>query len=71
VRGWSKAAGVTGGADAGYSLYVDLVYADDTPLWGQTAEFRCGTHDWEAQELTIVPSKPVKRLTVYGMFRGH
>jgi hypothetical protein len=46
VRGWSKAQDVTGGPDNNYSLYVDLVYADGTQLWGQTANFRCGT-DWE------------------------
>ena len=43
--------------DADYSLYVDLVYADGTPLWGQTAQFRTGTHDWEAREMIILPEK--------------
>jgi hypothetical protein len=71
VRGWSKAQGVSGSPDAGYSLYVDLVYTDGTPLWGQTADFRCGTHDWELRELTLLPEKPVRSLTVYCLFRGH
>lgn len=35
VRGWSKAAGVDGSPDSGYSVYVDIVHADGTPLWGQ------------------------------------
>ncbi len=70
VRGWSKAKNVSGSADSNYSLYVDLTYADGTPLWGQTAEFRCGTHDWERKELIILPEKPVKRLSVYCLFRG-
>jgi hypothetical protein len=70
-RGWSKAEDVSGSPDDGYSLYVDLVYADGTPLWGQTADFRCGTHDWEPRELVILPEKPVRRLTVYCLFRGH
>ena len=36
---WSKAEGVTGSPDNDYALYLDLVYADGTPLWGQTAPF--------------------------------
>ncbi|MCP5521018.1 MAG: hypothetical protein H7A46_05675 [Verrucomicrobiales bacterium] len=71
VRGWSRAEDVNGGADSGYSLYVDLVYADDTPQWGQTAHFLCGTHDWQLRELVILPDKPVKSLTLYCLFRGH
>ena len=71
VRGWSRAEGVTGGADSGYSLYGDLTYEDGTPLWGQTADFRCGTHDWERREFVILPEKPVKSITLYCLFRGH
>lgn len=71
VRGWSRADGVTGGTDGGYSLYVDLTYEDGTPLWGQTADFRCGTHDWERREFVILPEKPVKSLTLHCLFRGH
>jgi hypothetical protein len=71
VRGWSKAENVSGGADSGYSLYVDLAYADGTPLWGQTGNFRCGTHDWERREFVILPDKPVKTLTLHCLFRGH
>jgi hypothetical protein len=71
VRGWSRAGDVSGGADSGYALYVDLLYADGTPLWGQTGNFRCGTHDWERREIVIVPDKPVKSLTVHCLLRGH
>ena len=71
MRGWSKAQNVSGGADSGYSLYVDLIYADGTPLWGQTGNFRCGTHDWEQREFVILPDKPVKTLTLHCLFRGH
>jgi hypothetical protein len=71
VRGWSRAQNVSGSPDTGYSIYVDLLYADGTPLWGQTGDFRCGTHGWERWELVIMPEKPVKSLTVYCLFRGH
>jgi len=71
VRGWSKAEKVSGNPDGGYSLYVDLIYEDDTPLWGQTVNFATGTHDWEQRELLILPQKPVKSATIYCLFRGH
>ena len=71
VSGWSKAADVSGSGDSDYSLYVDVLYADGTPLWGQTANFRTGTHDWERRELTIIPEKPVQEVTLHCLFRNH
>jgi hypothetical protein len=71
VSGWSKAENVSGGADANYSLYVDVIYDDGSPLWGQTANFHCGTHDWERKEIIITPEKPIKTLTLYCLFRNH
>ncbi|HKI81044.1 MAG TPA: hypothetical protein VKA04_05315, partial [Pseudodesulfovibrio sp.] len=71
VSGWSRAEGVDGGRDSGYSLYVDLLYTDGTPLWGQTANFSTGTHDWERRAVLILPEKPVKSLTLHCLFRGH
>lgn len=68
---WSRAEGVSGGADSGYSLYLDIIYTDGTPLWGQHAPFSTGTHDWERREVVVVPEKPIEHLTVYGLFRGH
>ncbi|MCX8108376.1 MAG: hypothetical protein N3G20_06185, partial [Verrucomicrobiae bacterium] len=71
VRGWSKAENVSGSADSDYSLYVDLVYEDGEPLWGQTGNFRCGTHDWEKREFLIWPEKPVRSFTIHCLFRRH
>ena len=70
VRGWSRAENVSGSADSDYSLYVDILYTDGTPLWGQTGDFQCGTHDWEHQEFTIVPEKPIRTLSLYCLLRG-
>jgi hypothetical protein len=71
VRGWSKAENVSGGSDSDYALYVDIDYTDGTPLWGQTARFHAGTHDWQRRELVILPAKPVKSLTLYCLLRKH
>jgi len=68
---WSKADGVGGSRDSDYALYLDLVYADGEPLWGQTAAFSCGTHDWERREVRVFPAKPVKSVTVNLLLRGH
>jgi hypothetical protein len=71
IRGWSKAENVSGTPDSGYALYVDITYADGTPLWGQTVDFNCGTHDWEQRQFVLLPDKPVKSFTLHCLFRGH
>lgn len=70
AEAWSRAEEVTGGLDGNYSLYLDLEYMDGTPLWGQIAPFRPGTHDWERRTVTVLPSKPVRSVSVHGIFRA-
>ena len=68
---FSKAEGVSGSPDSDYSLYLDLVYNDGTPLWGQAASFATGTHDWQWRQVMVLPEKPVKCVTLYLLLRGH
>ncbi|MBM4027123.1 MAG: hypothetical protein FJ280_17215, partial [Planctomycetes bacterium] len=68
---WSKAQDVGGSRSRDYALYLDLVYQDGSPLWGQADSFNTGTHDWEKAEVTILPEKPVKSVTVNLLFRNH
>ncbi|QEH36045.1 hypothetical protein OJF2_46030 [Aquisphaera giovannonii] len=68
---WSKAEGVSGSADDDYSLYLDLTFADGTELWGQTADFRVGTHDWQEAQVAVFPEKPIKSVTVNLLLRRH
>ena len=68
---WSKAEGVGGQRDADYSLYLDLVYTDGEPLWGQIAAFKVGTHDWQRAEVRVFPAKPVKEVYFYMLLRSH
>ncbi|NUQ01325.1 MAG: hypothetical protein HUU35_15885, partial [Armatimonadetes bacterium] len=70
IEGWSKAEGVSGATDGNYSLYVDLIHQDGSPLWGQTAPFRPGTHDWQFGRKIITVDKPVKTANVHLLFRG-
>lgn len=70
IESWSKAEDVSGSVDNNYSLYVDIEYMDGTHLWGKSSNFSCGTHDWEKKGILLIPEKPVKLLTVYGLFRG-
>jgi len=71
ATGWSRAEGVDGAPDSDYSLYCDLEYTDGTPLWGQISAFDVGSHDWQRARVTIVPEKPVRRITVYALCRHH
>jgi hypothetical protein len=68
---FSKAENVSGTPDSGYSLYLDIEYVDGDHLWGRTSSFSCGTHDWERKSVWIFPEKPIKQVTIYGLFRWH
>ncbi|MFO8013036.1 MAG: hypothetical protein R6X20_06985 [Phycisphaerae bacterium] len=68
---WSKAEGVGGRPNADYSLYLDLVYTDGTPLWGQIDAFKTGTHGWERAKVVVFPKKPVRSLAFYMLLRRH
>jgi len=66
---WSRSEGVSGSPENNYSLYLDLEYMDGTPLWGQVSAFECGTHDWQKRTVTVIPNRPVKTVSVHGIFR--
>ena len=68
---WSKAADVSGSANAGYSLYLDLTNTDGTNVWGKIASFNTGTHDWQRREVAVLPEKPVKSVDFYLLMRNH
>jgi len=67
VSGWSKAENAEVGRD--YDVYLDLHYADGTPLWGQIARFQPGTHGWQRAALDFEVAKPVKTIEVFVLFR--
>ena len=68
---FSKAEGVTGSADGNYSLYLDLLYVDGDHLWGQTANFSTGTHDWQRRRVVVLPEKPIKQVSFNMLLRSH
>jgi len=69
VAGWSRARDVAGGKTNDYSIYVDVTYQDGTHLWGQTARFDTGTHAWQRAQVVIMPTRPIKSMAVYALFR--
>ena len=71
VSGWSKADQVQGANAADYSIYIDAEYMDGTPSWGNIASFRAGTHDWQRRQVTLLPTKPLKSMTIIALFRSH
>jgi len=67
----SKAESVSGDMSAyDYSIYLDIVHPDGTSTHCITAAFKTGTHDWEKASLTYTPTKPIKSLSYYLMFRN-
>jgi len=68
---WSRAGNVGGSRDSDYSLYLDILYTDGTPLWGQTASFRTGTHDWQKATVKVFPTKPIGQVAVHLLLRRH
>jgi len=69
--GWSRAESVSGSPDHNYSLYIDILYTNDQPLWGQTINFSTGTHGWEFKERIIVPEHPIKSLNCFALLRNN
>ena len=68
--GESKAENVTGTVGHNYCVYLDLTYTDGKKLYGQVANFKGGTHDWEKSTQTIKLAKPVKSISFYVLFRN-
>ncbi|MBN1126466.1 MAG: hypothetical protein JXA82_15785 [Sedimentisphaerales bacterium] len=68
---WSKAENVGGTRNSDYSLYLDLLYTDGTPLWGQVDSYDTGTHDWEKAKVLIFPEKPVRSVSFHMLLRRH
>jgi hypothetical protein len=67
ASGWSRAEADDGAGD--YAVYLDIIYTDGTPLWGQQARFTRGPHDWQQATCVVHPKKPVKEIRVYVLYR--
>ncbi|MBN1815864.1 MAG: prolyl oligopeptidase family serine peptidase [Sedimentisphaerales bacterium] len=68
---WSKAEDVGGSRDSDYSLYLDLLYTDGTPLWGQMDSYHTGSHDWQQARVLVFPEKPVRSVAFHMLLRNH
>jgi hypothetical protein len=67
VSGFSRAKDAA--VEQDYNIYLDVFYADGTPLWGQKVDFAPGTHDWQYAEYVFEPTKSVKSIDVHVLFR--
>lgn len=63
----SRCEGVEVGGE--YCVYVDIEYADGTPIYALKAPFNTGTHGWEDSKCIFLPPKPVKVIKAYLMNR--
>ncbi|KAL6058313.1 Glycosyltransferase-like 1B, variant 2 [Balamuthia mandrillaris] len=71
LAAWSRAKGVSGNMDSGYSVSMDIKYQDGTFLYGQSLEFDTGTHSWQKKCLVVPPVKPIEAVSVYVLFYQH
>ena len=67
---WSRGENVIGSPDADYAIYLDIACADGSHLWGQSAFFATGTHDWQQRRVVVMPEKPIETVTYYLLFRN-
>lgn len=71
VSAESCSEGVGGSENSGYSLYLDVYFMDGSSLWGQKALFNPFLRStWHERSVTIVPDRPIRRITAYVLFRG-
>lgn len=69
VGGWSRTASLTGQPGPAYAIYLDILYDDNTWLYGEVIVFAAGTHDWEYGERYVIPAKPIKTVFLYLLLR--
>ncbi|MGL6195435.1 MAG: hypothetical protein ACRC2T_11500, partial [Thermoguttaceae bacterium] len=67
----SYAENVGGSTNPDYSIYLDIIYNDDTVEWGKAVPFDVGSHKWQKKEVLFFPEKPIKSLNMYTLFRQH
>ena len=68
---WSRAENVSGKADAGYSIFVDATCDDGSVMKGLNSPFPTGTQPWNRATLAISPTRPIRVLNLYLVFRAH
>lgn len=66
----SKCEDVKGNTANNYTIYLDLCHTDNSFTFGVKAAFKNGTHDWEKVQGSYTPSKPVKFINYYVLFRN-
>ena len=51
------------------ALYLDVIYDDGTPLWGQLVGFPKGQYDFRCGEFNFQPEKPIREIRAYLLIR--
>ncbi len=71
ISAWSRAENVAGKPDSGYAIYADATCDDGSIMKTLNSPFPTGTRDWNQATLKISPTKPIRVLNLYLLFRGH
>jgi len=68
---WARAEQTEGSPNSDFSLYLDLVYTDGTPLWGQSVPFDPDPAvGWQRREVVVTPDRPIRRISYYLLYRN-
>ena len=59
----------SGSTDNDYAFYLDVIYTDNTALYGQILQFDPNNANWHFREGFIAPAKPIKTIYAYALFR--
>ena len=51
------------------SLFLDVFYDDETPLWGMSTSFPAGHYDFRHGERGFIPAKPIRSIQTFLLFR--
>jgi len=51
------------------ALFLDVIYDDETPLWGKIVGFPKGRYDFRHGELSFQPEKPIREIRAYLLIR--
>ena len=63
--------GPGGSRNRGFSLYLDVTFADGDHLWGETADFAPDpARGWRRGRVDVIPVKPVRSVNVYCLYRS-
>lgn len=71
LSGYSKSMNTQGDDPIGYSFYMDIVFNDNSQLWGVHSPVLNNIQDYQYYEVTYTPQLPIHKVGVNLLFFKH